>query len=73
LRIQYSTFEAFTTVKIQIEVFWIVTPGSVAVGYMCFGGLCCLHLPSHTMSRSRRPGLQSSLQWKLQLSYEGTC
>jgi expansin (peptidoglycan-binding protein) len=26
-------FEVFTVVKIQVEVFWIVAPCSVAVGY----------------------------------------
>jgi len=35
-----SSFEAklevFTAVKIQVEVVWIVTPCSVAVGYRCF-------------------------------------
>jgi hypothetical protein len=31
-------------VKIQVVVFRVVTPRSVAVGYQCFGGLCCLHL-----------------------------
>jgi len=31
-------------VKIQVEVFWIVTLCSVAVGYQHFGGSCCLHL-----------------------------
>jgi len=30
--------------KIQVQVFWIVTPRSVAVGYQRFGGTCCLHL-----------------------------
>jgi hypothetical protein len=29
---------------IQVEVFWIVMLHSVAVGYQCFGGYCCLHL-----------------------------
>jgi hypothetical protein len=30
--------------KIQFEVFWVVTPSRVAVGYQRFGGICCLHL-----------------------------
>jgi len=29
---------------IQVEVFWVVTPCGVAVGYRLFGGPCCLHL-----------------------------
>jgi hypothetical protein len=28
----------------QVEVFWIVTPCSVVVGYQRFRGSCCLHL-----------------------------
>jgi hypothetical protein len=36
-------FEAFTTVKIQVDVFYVVTPWSVVVGYRRFGGPCCLH------------------------------
>jgi hypothetical protein len=28
----------------QVEVFWVVTPYSVVVGYQRFRGPCCLHL-----------------------------
>jgi len=35
-------------VKIQVEVFWVVTPCSAVLGYQCFGGPCCLHLHSIT-------------------------
>jgi len=31
-----ESFEAFTAVKFQIEVFWIVTLSSVVVGYQFF-------------------------------------
>jgi hypothetical protein len=31
-------------VKIQVEVFWVVTPCSVVVGYQCFGEPFCLHV-----------------------------
>jgi hypothetical protein len=31
-------------VKIQVEVFWVVTPCSAVVGYQFFGGPCCLHI-----------------------------
>jgi hypothetical protein len=37
-------FEVFTVVKIQVEVFWVVMPRSVAVGYQHFGGPCCISL-----------------------------
>jgi hypothetical protein len=38
------TFRVFTAVKIQAEIFWAVTPGTVVVEYQRFGGHCCLHL-----------------------------
>jgi hypothetical protein len=34
----------FTAEKIQVEVFWVMTPCSVVVGYRRFGGPRCLHL-----------------------------
>jgi len=34
----------FAAVKIQVEVFWVVTPCSVVVGNQRFGCPCCLHL-----------------------------
>jgi hypothetical protein len=37
-------YEAFTAAMFQVEVFWVVTPCSVAVGYQPFSGPCCLHL-----------------------------
>jgi hypothetical protein len=33
-----ANFEVFTAVMIQVEVFWIVTPCSVVVGYQRFRG-----------------------------------
>jgi hypothetical protein len=42
----YAKFEVITLVKIQIVVFCVVTPCSVAVGYQRFGGPCCLELQS---------------------------
>jgi hypothetical protein len=46
----YASFEAFTGVMFHVEVFWIVTPCSVVVGYQGFRGPCCvrLHLDSLT-------------------------
>jgi len=32
------------TMEIQVEVFWVVTPCSVVVGYQRFSGPCCHHL-----------------------------
>jgi hypothetical protein len=36
-------FEAFTVMKIQVQVFLVVIPLSSVVGYQCFRGPCCLH------------------------------
>jgi hypothetical protein len=36
-------FEVFTAMKIQVEV-WVVMSCSVVVGYKHFGGPCCFHL-----------------------------
>jgi len=40
---KYHTDEVFTAIKIQVEVYWVVTPCSVAVGYHRFEGPCCPH------------------------------
>jgi hypothetical protein len=42
--INTARFEAFTTMKIQVEVLWIVTPCGVMIGHQSFGGPCCSHL-----------------------------
>jgi hypothetical protein len=39
-----NSFEAFTAVMFQVEVFWVVTLCSYMVGYQRFGGPCCFHL-----------------------------
>jgi hypothetical protein len=38
------SFEAFTALIFQVEVFCVVTRCSVVVGYQRFRGPCCLHL-----------------------------
>jgi len=38
-----ASFEAFAAVMFHVEVFWIVTPCSIVVGYQRFRGPCCLH------------------------------
>jgi hypothetical protein len=60
---EHASFEASTEVMFQVEVFWVVTPCSVVVGYQRFRGPCCLHLwvvtPSSVMvgyQRFRGPG-----------------
>jgi hypothetical protein len=44
LPITVANFEAFTAVMFQVEVFWVVTPCGVVVGYRRFRGPCCLSL-----------------------------
>jgi len=48
---------------IQVEVFWVVTPCSVVVGYQRFGVPSCLHLQgedgSSMASQPRRPQLDT--------------
>jgi hypothetical protein len=41
---------AFRAVKIQGEVFWVVTPCSVVARYQCFKGPYRLHLQVHGCS-----------------------
>jgi hypothetical protein len=48
-----KSFEVFTAVKIQVEVFWVVTQCNVVLGYQSFGSPCCL-----LGSQPRRPGLE---------------
>jgi hypothetical protein len=40
----YARFEVFPAVNIQVLVFWVMTPSSVAAEYERFGGPCFLHL-----------------------------
>jgi hypothetical protein len=48
--IAYARFEVFMAVKIQDEVFWVVTPCSAMVGYQRFRGPCCVHRPDKVIS-----------------------
>jgi hypothetical protein len=40
----FASFEAFTAVLFQVEVFWVVTPCNVAVGCRRFRGICYLQI-----------------------------
>jgi len=46
----------------QVEIFWVVTPRSIVVGYRRFGGPCCLH-PTTTLGGATT---QKNLDLKLQ-------
>jgi hypothetical protein len=37
---QNNSFETFTSVTFQMEVFWVMTPCNVVVGYQLFRGPC---------------------------------
>jgi hypothetical protein len=41
-------------VTFQVEVFWVVMPCSVVVGYQRFGGQCCLYLQGEDSSQEGR-------------------
>jgi hypothetical protein len=37
-----ARFEVLMVMEILVEVFWVVMPCSVVVGYVCIRGPCCL-------------------------------
>jgi hypothetical protein len=53
IRLFSARFEAFVAAKIQVEVFWVVTPCSVMVGYRRFERCCCLHLQDILLAQDR--------------------
>jgi len=56
----------------EVEVFSVVKPYNVMIGYQNFRGPCCLHLQGSILqqqcmaSQPRRPQLEISLLWKSQ-------
>jgi len=48
-----ATSEVFTALKIQVNVFCVVTQCSVAVEYQRFGGSCVLRLQGYTSNFAR--------------------
>jgi hypothetical protein len=69
-------FEVFTVVKIQVKVFWIMTPCSVLVGYSEGEGTMDLGnvgiIPQHyTVSQPRRTQPGGMIKFgSLQLNYK---
>jgi len=49
----FTSFEAITAVMFQVEVFRVLTPCSVVVGYRRFRRPRCLHL--HNTARRHNP------------------
>jgi hypothetical protein len=48
----------------QVEVFWVVMPCGVMVGYRRLGGPCCLRPSQHyTASQPRRPRLEAAVNF----------
>jgi len=41
---QDASFDVFTAVMFQVEVFWVVTKCNIVVGYQRFRGPWCLHI-----------------------------
>jgi hypothetical protein len=41
-------------IMFKAKVFLVVTPRSVAVGYQCFGGSCCLHHQGNVNGAGKR-------------------
>jgi len=39
-----TSFGAFTAMKLQVEVFWVIAPCRVLVRYQRFRGPRCLHI-----------------------------
>jgi hypothetical protein len=75
-------FGVFTAMRIQVVVFWVMTPCSDVVGYQYFGGPCWLHfdrenggatriLPCHyTVSQPKRHRPENILAYNLMIAGE---
>jgi len=62
-----ARFDVFTAVMFQVDVFWVMTPCSVAVRCQRFGGPCFLlifwrliWLPAPWL-----PQLQTCIEWRI--------
>jgi hypothetical protein len=60
----YARSEVFMAVKTQVKVFWVVMLCSVAVGYQCFRGPCCLHLQGEVTTIIGKKGTDIGLEYK---------
>jgi len=52
-------FRVTSAMKIQVPIFWVVTPCSVMGGHQRFGGPCCLHLQSEKFTRATEAALRT--------------
>jgi hypothetical protein len=55
INILRRTHEAFTAVIFEVEVFWVVIPCSVVVGYRRFGDPCYHIGTYHNITRRHNP------------------
>jgi len=53
--------EVFTTMKIQVTVFWVMISCSDVAEYQCFGGPCCFNLDAEEVGSNFMS--QSSQLW----------
>jgi hypothetical protein len=63
--ISYASFEDFTAVIFQVEVYWGVTLCNVVVGCKRFEGPCCVHLQGEVK-------MEAALNFETLVSYHNT-
>jgi len=51
----YYVAQSGINMSFQVQVFWVVTPCSVEIEYIRFGGSCCLHLQGEALPRHWYP------------------
>jgi len=49
IRMEIYTSAIFNFALFQLDVFWVVTPCSVVVGYQHLTGPCCIHLQDEVL------------------------
>jgi hypothetical protein len=64
-----ARFKVFTAVKIQVKVFWVVMPHSVAVGYHHFGGSCWYPPTTLHSVTTQKTSIKSNLSHSLLLAF----
>jgi len=68
-----TTFRLDNDCCAQAEVFCVVTPCSVVVGYKCFKGPCCLHLQGEVLNMPSLYRMFQSTLFPLIKLYQRTC
>jgi hypothetical protein len=53
-KVRVVSFEAFTAMMFQEEVFWVLTPCGVVVRHQRFGGPCFLHLQGEVTGMGKK-------------------